>query len=154
MNQNVQIWVDADSCPSLVRNHIVKIAKQLNLKVYFVANRKITCDFDAPFEMIICSNQKDAADNYIYENVNQNDLVITKDIVFADKLVEKDIACINDRGTIFTKENIKPLLSSRNFDLSLYEIGLVKHHDEGYDKKKFGAFANAFDKTIHSILKR
>ncbi len=153
MNQNVQIWVDADSCPSLVRNHILKIAKQLNLKVYFVANRKISCNFDTPFEMIICSNQKDAADNYIYENANQNDLVITKDIVFADKLVEKNIACINDRGTIFTKENIKPLLSSRNFDLCLYEIGLVKHHDEGYDKKKFGAFANAFDKTIHKLCK-
>lgn len=153
MNQNVQIWVDADSCPSLVRNHIIKIAKQMSLKVYFVANRKITCDFDAPFEMIICENKKDAADNYIYENAHQNDLVITKDIVFADKLVEKNIACINDRGTIFSKENIKPLLSSRNFDLELYEMGLVKHHNEGYDKKKFGAFANAFDKIIHKLYK-
>lgn len=154
MNQNVQIWVDADSCPSLVRNHIVKIAKQLNLKVYFVANRKITCDFNAPFEMIICSSQKDAADNYIYENANQNDLVITRDIVFADRLLEKNITCINDRGTIFTKENIKPLLSSRNFDLELSHLGLVEHHKEGYDKKKFALFANAFDKTIHQLLKK
>ena len=104
--------------------------------------------------MIICNQEKDAADNYIFSNVQENDLVITRDIVFADRLVEKNIACINDRGTIFTKDNIKPLLSTRDFDLSLAQMGLVKHYNEGYDKKKFAAFANSFDKVIHQLLRK
>lgn len=154
MEKNVQIWIDADSCPNLVRSHVVKIGAQLNLQIYFVANRKIDCSFNAPYKMIICTNEKDSADNYILQNAKENDLVITRDIVFADRLLEKNITCINDRGTIFTKNNIKPLLSSRNFDLELSNLGLVEHHKEGYDKKKFALFANAFDKTIHKLLKK
>ena len=146
------IWVDADSCPSLVRNHTVKIGNKLSLKVVFVANKKITCD-NGNFEMVVCQAEKDAADNYIFENCKSGDLVITRDIVFAGRLVEKEICCINDRGTEFTSEIIKERLSVSDFDRQLAEIGLVKHYHEGYDKKKFAAFANSFDKVIHRLLR-
>lgn len=149
----MQIWIDADSCPSLVRNHTIKIAAKDNVKVFLVANKEIPCSKEYPYSMIICNTEKDAADNYIYDNANINDLVITRDIVFADRLVDKQITTINDRGTIFTKENVKELLSSRNFDLQLANCGLVKHYNEGYDKKKFAAFANSFDKVYHQLLR-
>ena len=103
--------------------------------------------------MIVCSDEKDAADNYILENAAEADLVITRDIVFADRLVSKNICCINDRGTIFSRENIKELLSERNFDFELAQIGLVKHYNEGYNKQKFAKFANCFDKIIHQLGK-
>ena len=103
--------------------------------------------------MIVCPQEKDSADNYILSNAQKTDLVITKDIVFAEKLVEKDITAINDRGTIFTKENIREMISERNYSLSLAQIGLVNHYKEGYDKKKFSKFANCFDKTLHQLLR-
>lgn len=154
MAENVQIWIDADSCPALVRNHLVKMGTKLNLKVYFVANKKIPCNENGSYEMIVCDKEKDAADNYIFDHVKSDDLVVTRDIVFADRLVQKEITTINDRGTVFTKENIKPLLSNRDFDLQLANIGLVKHYNEGYDKKKFATFTNCFDKIIHQLLKK
>ncbi len=148
------IWVDADSCPLLVRNHTVDYAAKKGITVYFVANKQITCQSKNPFNMIITDSQKDSADNYILEHSQpQTDLVITRDIVFADRLVAKGICCINDRGTEFTKEMIKERLSTRDFDLQLAQMGLVKHHHEGYDKKKFAEFANSFDKVIHRLLK-
>lgn len=150
---NVKIWIDADSCPTLVRNHAVKIGNNLNIPVTFVANKSIPCNLKN-FEMIICNQEKDAADNYIYENASVNDLVITRDIVFADRLVSKNITTINDRGTIFTAENVKELLSERNFDFALAQAGVVKHFSDGYTKKQFAAFANCFDKVIHLLLKR
>lgn len=154
MAEKTNIWIDADSCPTLVRNHVVKMGSRLELKVFFVANKIIPCTEQGKYEMIICSQEKDAADDYIISNVKENDLVITRDIVFADRLVEKNISAINDRGTAFTKENVKELLSTRDFDLQLANIGLVKHFNEGYDKKKFAAFANSFDKIIHQLLKK
>lgn len=151
MKQTTHIWIDADSCPLLVRNHSVKMAAKYNLSISFVANKNISCDENNPFEMIICTEEKDAADNYIFEHATSEDLVITRDIIFADRLVSKGIPCINDRGTIFNPNNIKKLLAERDFNLNLAEIGLVKHHSYGYDKKSFAAFANAFDKALHSI---
>lgn len=153
MAKDISIWIDADSCPTLVRNHVVKMGNRLNCKVYFVANKDIPCNQDGQFQMIICKEEKDSADNYIFDHVAANDLVITRDIVFAQRLIEKNICTINDRGRIFDKNNIKELLSTRDFDLQLANIGLVKHYNEGYDKKKFAAFANSFDKVIHNLLK-
>jgi len=153
VSETINIWIDADSCPTLVRNHVVKMGTKLNIPVNFVANKKIPCAESNNYNMIICNSEKDAADNFILENAKQFDLVITRDIVFADRLVSKQITAINDRGTSFTKENIKELLSERDFDFNLAQIGLVKHYNEGYDKKKFGAFANNFDKVIHSLIR-
>ena len=147
------IWIDADSCPAPVRNHTVKMSAKLGLEVFFVANKKIPCTENVPFHMIICEAKKDSADNYIIAHCKSNDLVITRDIVFADRLVERGICTINDRGTEFTPEMIKERLSTRNFDLQLAELGLIKHYNEGYDKKKFAAFANSFDKVIHRLIK-
>ena len=151
-NAALTIWVDADSCPSLVRNHTVKIGNKLGLRVVFAANKKIGCD-SGTFEMSVCGSEKDAADNFIYDNCKACDLVITRDIVFAGRLVERGICTINDRGTEFTPEIIKERLSISDFDRQLAEIGLVKHFHEGYDKKKFAEFANSFDKVIHRLLK-
>ena len=151
-NATLTIWVDADSCPSLVRNHTVKMGNRLGIKVVFAANKKISCD-TGDYEMIVCEAQKDAADNYILEHCSSGDLVITRDIVFAGRLVERGICTINDRGTEFTSEMIKERLSISDFDRPLAEIGLVKHFHEGYDKKKFAAFANSFDKVIHRLIK-
>ncbi len=153
MAKDINIWIDADSCPTLVRNHVVKIGNRLDCTVYFVANKEIPCSQEGAYKMIVCKEEKDSADNYIFDNAGENDLVITRDIVFDQRLIEKNICTINDRGRIFDKDNIKELLSTRDFDLQLANIGLVKHFNEGYDKKKFAAFANSFDKVIHNLLK-
>ena len=151
----MNIWIDADSCPALVRNHTVKMGNRLGISVFFVANKKIEgpSKDGSGYKMIICPAEKDAADNYIYDNCSSGDLVITRDIVFADRLVERGICAINDRGTEFTREMIKERLSISDFDRQLAEIGLVKHHHEGYDKKKFAEFANSFDRVIHRLLR-
>ncbi len=154
MTPKLHIWIDADSCPALVRNHTVKMATRNGAETIFVANREVKCTEEGSFKMVICDSEKDAADNYIYENSDGPDIVITKDIIFADRLVSKGICVINDRGTIFTAGNVKEKLSERNFDFQLAQIGLVQHFNEGYDKKKFAQFANTFDKILHQQLRK
>ena len=143
------IWVDADSCPLKVRNHTVDYAAKKGITVYFVANKQIECQSKNPFNMIVTDTQKDSADNYIFEHAQSGtDLVITRDIVFADRLVSKGVPVINDRGTEFTKEIIKERLSERDFNLQLVKLGLSKPYHEGYDQKKFEKFANCLDRVV------
>ncbi|NLC92519.1 MAG: DUF188 domain-containing protein [Treponema sp.] len=148
----IHIWIDADSCPLKVRNQVTKQAKKFNIQVTFVANKKIDATWGYPFEMIVCPSVKDAADDYILSNAEGFDLVITKDIVFASKLIDKNICVINDRGTALTKDNIKEFLSERDFNLQLSNIGLLKHNNEGYDQKKFQKFCDCFDRTITKLM--
>ncbi len=149
------VWIDADSCPLLVRNHVTDYCAKRNIEVIFVANKKIECSTQNPFKMIITDGSKDAADNYIFDHVTGGtptvpspDLVITRDIVFADRLVTKGVHVINDRGTEFTAEIIKERLGERDFNLQLAQMGLSKPYHEGYDAKKFEKFCNCFDRVV------
>lgn len=150
---NITIWIDADSCPKLVREFVLKYAENKKLSVIFVANKEIPSS-KSNFKMIICPQEQDAADDYIVNNVQENDLVITRDIPLAVRLVDKSITTINDRGTSFTKDNIKQKLSDRDFDLQLAQIGLGGFKPNTYDKKLLTKFINCFDREITKIIHR
>ena len=148
------VWVDADSCPRMVREYLVSYTKKLEIPVIFVANRIIPQPVSyEKFKMVVCPSESQAADDYIAEHVNKSDLVVTRDIPLADRLVETGISVMNDRGTLFTAENIKERLSERNFNLQLAEIGLCGTKQSYYGKKEFALFANCFDKKIHQLIK-
>lgn len=148
-----QIWVDADSCPRMVKEYLVTYSEKLQLPIFFVANRPITFQNHNPLlKMIVCSKESQAADDYITENVSKYDIVITRDIPFAERLVNKNIKVVNDRGTVFSTENIKERLSERDFSYNLNIIGLGGYKKNTYSKKEFGDFANCFDREIHRLI--
>ncbi len=148
-----KIWVDADSCPKAVREHLVSFSQKKQIPLLFVANHQIPCPSNSElFTMIICQPTDQAADDYIFENVKENDLVITRDIPFANRLIQKDICTINDRGTKFTKDNIKEKLSERDFSFNLAQLGLGGPGKNTYGPKEFKKFADCFDREIQKIL--
>ena len=147
------IWVDADSCPIPVKDIIFRFCKRLSLKLIFVANHEIPMPKSQLFQMIICDATPDAADNYIVENALHNDIVITRDIPMASRLIEKNITTINDRGLLFTSENIKEKLSLRNFNKELYDNGILSEKTSTFSKKDVNNFANCFDREIQKKLK-
>lgn len=153
MSQAFSLWVDADSCPSPARDIIIRFSKRLSLECWFVANRILSIPKADNFHMIVTEASKDAADNYIVEHIGQNDIAITRDIPFAARLVEKDIVILNDRGTLYNRENISERLSIRNFNLSLYENGIESEKTSVYGKKEINAFSNCLDREIQKKLR-
>ena len=150
----ITVWVDADSCPKMVREYLSSYTEKLSLQLYFVANHQIPQNVvHSNFKMIVCQKESQAADDYIVNNAQKFDMVITRDIPLADRLVNKNITVINDRGTLYTKENIKQRLSERDFNLQLAQIGLCGTKKSYYGKKEFSDFANCFDKEIHALLR-
>lgn len=148
-----KIWVDADSCPAPVRNCIIDNAKSKNMNVIFVANREVPCPKNSPlFKMVICEKTSGAADDYIYKNCQNTDIVITRDIPFAKRLIEKNIFVMNDRGTIFTRENIDERLSERNFSLTLANLGLAGSSEKRYGQKELRKFATTFERHTSQLL--
>lgn len=153
MSHSFSLWVDADSCPAPARDIIIRFSKRLALECWFVANRNISIPKAENFHMIVTDNEKDAADNYIVKNIGQNDIAITRDIPFAARLVEKNIVIINDRGTLYDRNNISERLSMRNFNLSLYENGIESEKTSVYGKKELNAFSNCLDREIQKKIR-
>lgn len=148
------LWVDADSCPVRVRELIARTGKRLSLPVIFVANREIPRPEEGPVDMIVSEATPDAADDYIVDNCGNGDLVITRDIPLAKRLVDNTITVINDRGTVYNEQNINERLSMRNFMLELCNNGLTPEKTGQFGKKELNDFANTLDREITRLLRQ
>lgn len=149
----MRFWVDADSCPRNIRDIVCRAGKRLSVGVVFAANRRVAFPKEFDVEMVIVSGEADAADDYIVANAERGDVVITRDIPLAGRLVDKNLAVINDRGNRYTKDNIRERLSMRNFMLDLYKSGLAPEPTAKFGPKDIKLFADAFDRTIAQLLK-
>jgi len=147
----MKILIDADSCPKPVRELVLRRAKKLKLKIIFAANRQIPETSGA--EMEICPVKENSADDRIVEMSVKGDLVITRDVPLAKRLVEKSVSVIDDRGRLFTAENINELLSIRNFKVGLADNGLEIERIANYGKKELKTFADSLDRTITAMLR-
>jgi uncharacterized protein len=147
----MKILIDADSCPKPVRELVLRRAKKIKLKIIFAANRNIPDAFGA--EMEICPIKENSADDRIVEMSIKGDLVITRDVPLAKRLVEKSVSVIDDRGRLFTAENINELLSIRNFKVGLADNGLEIERTANYGKKELKTFADSLDRTITAMLR-
>lgn len=149
---SISIYIDADNCPNLVLKYTCEYCKNNDFNLIVVANKEIKIP-ESNYQMIICEKEKDAADKYILTKASENDLVITKDIIFAEKLVSKNIVTINDRGSLFDKSNIKARMEDRNLDIQLAALGFGGKKGSSYNEKQLTKFAGCLEKAI-SILRR
>ncbi len=146
----IKVWIDADSFPTLLKNFILEYAEKNYLEIIFVANKPIKSD-KQNFKMILAENTKDSADNIIFENITEKDIAITRDILLAERLVQKNIKTINDRGTYFSKENIKKKVEERNYDFNLAQLGFSGSKEKNYGMKELKKFRECFEKTLKKI---
>ena len=146
----IKVWIDADSFPTLLKNFILEYAEKNYLEIIFVANKPIKSE-KQNFKMILAENTKDSADNIIFENITEKDIAITRDILLAERLVQKNIKTINDRGTYFSKENIKKKVEERNYDSYLAQLGFSGAKEKNYGMKELKKFRECFEKTLKKI---
>lgn len=147
------IWVDSDSCPVRVREIICKASLRLSVSAVFVANRLIPVASHELINFVVTSGDEQSADNYIIEHSKKGDLVITRDIPLAVALVELGIAVINDRGVLFTPDNVRERLSMRDFMYEVRSNGLMTDKMGAFNKKDLQNFSNTFDSVLTKLLK-
>lgn len=149
----MRIFVDADSCPKSIRTIIIRAAKRLKVEAVFVADRKLSDINGKYLHMRIVTKGDDSADDAIVIEAQKGDLAITHDIILAARLVEKEIMVLDDRGSVFTPENMNERLSVRNAMTQFREFGLFPEKQAPCGPKEVQAFANAFDTVLTKMLR-
>jgi len=149
----MKILVDADSCPRDARRLALGAARRLGIRAVFAANRPIPGIGGESAEMEICPPGDNSADNRLVELAEPGDLAVSRDLPLAKRLLEKGSAVIDDRGRVFTPDNINELVSIRNFSVGLAECGLGAERIASYGKKACKAFADSLDRQLAKMLK-
>ena len=111
----MQIWVDADACPSVIKDILFRAATRAHVSLTLVANQLLRTPPSPYIKAIQVSSGFDVADSKIVQQLQPGDLVITADIPLAALVIEKGGHALNPRGEFYTTENIRERLTMRNF---------------------------------------
>ncbi|MHB1948218.1 MAG: YaiI/YqxD family protein [Gammaproteobacteria bacterium] len=146
----MQIWVDADACPVVIKEILFRAANRTKTLVILVSNQPLYSPPSLYIKKIQVSAGFDVADNQIIKDIQGDDLVITADIPLADAVIEKGATALNPRGELYTKTNIKQRLSMRNFSEGLRSSGRMTGGPDKISKKEIQTFANCLDQFLNS----
>jgi uncharacterized protein YaiI (UPF0178 family) len=144
----VRIFVDADSCPRPARELVLRTSRRRGIPAVFAANRRIPGVSGELAAMELCPPGEGAADDRIAELARPGDLVITRDLPLAERLVAASVLVLDDRGRLLTGENIRERRSLRDFTLGLVEKGLDFERAPHYGRAELKSFADSLDKTL------
>ena len=147
----MKIWIDADACPKLIKDHVFKIAASKGIPVTLVANSGMWIPNSPLINLVTVDQGADVADNYIVEHSAVEDLIITADIPLAALIVEKGAIAINPRGEVYTEENISERLSIRDFMQELRDSGQDTGGPAPFGKRDKAEFANSLNRILSKV---
>jgi uncharacterized protein YaiI (UPF0178 family) len=146
----MQIWVDADACPNVIKEILFRAAERLQVPLILVANQLLRTPPSRHISSIRVGAGLDVADNEIVQKMESGDLVITADIPLASEVIGKGGHALNPRGEFYSKENIEERLAMRNFMDELRDAGVNTGGPATLNQKDRQAFANQLDRFLAS----
>ena len=107
----LHIFIDADACP--VREETYKVARRHNVPVTVVSNNFLRIPREPLFNLVTVSDSFNAADDYIAQHADKNAIIITSDILLAERCLNQDASVLAPNGKAFTKDSIGGAIATR-----------------------------------------
>ena len=122
---DVRILVDADACP--VKDEVYRVAFRHGAAVKVVSNARIRIPEHSSVERVVVSDAFDAADDWIAEAATARDVVITGDILLADRALKAGATVLGHNGKPFTNAGIGAAIATRAImaDLRVGADGII-----------------------------
>lgn len=145
----MKLWIDADAAPREVKEVVFRAARRLQLPTVLVANGPIQVPANAvTVSTVQVRDGANVADRYIAAQAEAGDVAVTADIPLAAVLVEEKVHVIDPRGDVYTPDNIRSRLASRDFFESVRASGVQTGGAAPYSAQDKKAFADALDRAL------
>ncbi|WP_407276005.1 YaiI/YqxD family protein [Halothiobacillus sp. DCM-1] len=144
----MQIWVDADACPNVIKDILFRASERLHLPLTLVANQPLRVPRSAHIRAVVVPGGFDGADDEIMRRVQPGDLVITADIPLAAAVLDKGGLALSPRGERFTPETIRERLRIRDMLEQLRDSGVRTGGPAALSQADRHTFANALNRLL------
>jgi uncharacterized protein YaiI (UPF0178 family) len=144
----MNIWVDADSCPLVIKEILFRAADRTRLPLTLVANQAIPIPPSPYIRFVQVASGFDVADNEIVNRLQAGDLVITGDIPLAADVIEKGGFALSPRGELYSTDTIKARLSMRDFMETLRASGINTGGPPPLNQADRKSFADKLDRLL------
>ena len=142
----LQILIDADACP--VKDEVYRVAFRREIPVRVVSNSYLRVPDHPLVERVVVSDKFDAADDWIVEHVDARTVVITGDILLADRCLKAGATVIGHNGKPFTAASIGGAIATRAIMADLRAGGDVVGGPAPFAKADRSRFLQALDETL------
>ena len=146
MSDGVRILVDADACP--VKDEVYKVAWRHEVPVTVVSNSHMRVPDHPLIERVVVSDKFDAADDWIVEQADARTVVITGDILLADRCLKKGASVIGPNGKPFTSASIGGAIATRAIMADLRSGAGVTGGPAPFAKADRSRFLQALDEAL------
>ena len=147
----LHIFVDADACP--VKPEVYRVASRYHLEVTLVANSRMRIPNNRWIALEVVRDGFDAADDWIVEHVQPDDIVVTADIPLAGRCLKKGARVIGPTGKPFTENSIGQAMAMRDLLSELRGAGEITGGPLPLKKRDRSRFLQRLDDVIQSILR-
>jgi len=144
----VQIWVDADACPKVIKEILFRAAERMQVPLILVANRLLWTPPSRFIRAMRVAHGFNVADREIAEKMQAGDLVVTADIPLASDVIGRGGHALDPRGVLYTKDNIQERLALRDFMDQLRGSGVETGGPAPWSQSDSHAFANQLDRLL------
>ncbi len=152
VEQQPQILVDADACP--VKEEIYRVAFRLEVPVTMVSNTHFRIPQHPLVTRIVVGAGFDAADDWIAEHAHAASVVVTADILLADRCLKAGAAVVAPNGKPFTTSSIGNAVAVRAIMSDLRAGGDRIGGPPPFAKEDRSRFLSALDTALVPILRR
>lgn len=146
MTNAIQILVDADACP--VKDEIYRVAWRHEVPVKIVSNSRLRVPDHLLIERVVVSDGFDAADDWIAGAANDRSIVVTADILLADRALKAGATVIGPNGKPFTMASIGPAIATRAIMADLRAGGDQIGGPPPFSKADRSQFLQALDSAL------
>jgi len=143
---SVRILVDADACP--VKDEVYKVAWRRGVPVKVVSNMALRVPGHELIERVVVSHAFDAADDWIAGQADANTVVITGDILLADRCLKKGATVIGNNGKPFTSASIGGAIATRAIMADLRSGAGVTGGPAPFARADRSRFLQALDEAL------
>ena len=145
----LHIYIDADACP--VKQEVYRVAKRYGLNLTLVANSWMRTPDEPWIAIEVVKDDFDAADDWIVDRVNPDDIVVTADILLANRCLQEGARVIGSTGKPFTEDNIGDAVATRELLAELRVTGEVAGGPPPMEKRDRSRFLQQLDQMIQSV---
>jgi len=146
MSDPLRIFVDADACP--VKEEIYRVAARYRVPVAVVSNSLMRVPVGPLVERVVVDGGFDAADDWIAERAGPASLVVTADILLADRCLKAGATVLSPTGKPFTHASIGGAIATRAIMADLRAGGDQLGGPAPFSKTDRSRFLQALDTAL------
>lgn len=137
--------MDGDSLPRAIRPILLRAHQRGRIRLQVVAEKPLP-GVPAPLQARPPAGL--SVDDHLARAARPGDLVLTRDVPLAERLVRAGVSVVNDRGRVYTRDTISEYRSIRDVTAALRADGLLPEGHRSAGSAELRDFADALDREI------